>query len=345
MTILELEALLNSAVSAKVLFGDQPDKTYREFSLLCHPDRFQEEQDKEYATRIFTILQAYWQQLSAGEPEPVLRAKGATYTLKTRLGRGDVSDVYAADCSQADGSTIPVVVKMSVTKDGNDMLQQEMQTIKSLLAENASGFYLQCFPQPVADFLIKDDNNVQRRVSVFKARDGFYSAAAIKDKHPVLDARHLAWMCGRLLQGLGYVHKQGLAHGAVLPPHIMFHAENHGAILLGWTHSVSIGKPLVTVPAAFKPWYPLPELSLAQPASPALDIYLAIATIAWLSGWDGKPPISFGSQVPPTLIRFWMSCLFTQPAMRPQSAWALCDEYYTVLESVFGPKKYLALEM
>ena len=81
--------------------------------------------------------------------------------------------------------------------------------------------------------------------------------AALLDRAvTVFDARHLAWIFKRMLAVIGFAQTCGLVHGAVLPPHVMLHAENHGLQLLDLIHAVRIGAGLTFIPTAYRDWYP-----------------------------------------------------------------------------------------
>jgi hypothetical protein len=44
-------------------------------------------------------------------------------------------------------------------------------------------------------------------------------------------------MWRRLLELLGWVHRSGWSHGAVLPPHVVVEEREHGAILVSWSRA------------------------------------------------------------------------------------------------------------
>jgi hypothetical protein len=153
----------------------------------------------------------------------------------------------------------------------------------------------------------------------------------------------LAWVFKRLLAVLGFAHACDLVHGAVLPPHVMIHAENHGVQLLDWIHAVPIGGTLDFVPAAYRDWYP-PEALDREPAGPATDIYLAAKCLIYLAGGD---PVAerWPASVPDSMRRFIATCLYPAPRMRPQDAWKLHEEFDELLERLFGAPKYHRLVM
>src|SRR5690606_6533500 len=104
--------------------------------------------------------------------------------------------------------------------------------------------------------------------------------------------RDAAWMWRRLLVGIGFAHRTGVLHGAVLPDHVMIHPEDHGLVLVGWCHSVTAPDghdgawPSGRVPAMvdrYADMYP-PEVPQRLPASPATDVFMATRCMTRLMG-------------------------------------------------------------
>jgi hypothetical protein len=179
-------------------------------------------------------------------------------------------------------------------------------------------------------------------VNVFTWRDGFFTAQQIHERYPRgLDGRHLAWMFKRVLEVLGHAHAQGWVHGAVLPPHLMFHAVNHGLQLVDWIHARPVHSPLVEVPTRFQGWYPA-ECFERRGATPATDIYLAAKSMLYLAGGDAP---NWADDVPTEILQFFETCLLESQAMRPQCTSQLHDEFSQLLESVYGPPEYHELHM
>jgi hypothetical protein len=181
-------------------------------------------------------------------------------------------------------------------------------------------------------------------VNVFLARDGFFTLAAIRERYPAgLDARHLAWLFKRMLVAAGLARQGGVVHGAILPPHVLVHAENHGIQLVDWIQSVKIGRPISVIPTRYRDWYP-PEILNREPAVAASDIYLAAKCLIYAAGGD---PVGqrWPDSVPIEMRRFVNTCLFSSPHKRPQDAWQLHEEFDELLRQLFGSPKYHPLAM
>ncbi len=257
-----------------------------------------------------------------------------TYEMIEPIGSGDLCEVHRAKSGEAE-----YVLKITDVRSGKRLMANEFSLLQHLEKQSSEKVYRQYFPQPVELFPHK-----RGLVNVSTWREGFYSAEQILDRHHRgLDGRHLGWMFNRVLEALGFVHEQGYVHGAVLPPHLLFHPENHGLLVVGWIHAEKANTSLKLVPERFKDWYP-PECKKKHPATPSVDIYLAAKSLIYLAG--GDPVLNLMPEhVPPAIERFVKGCLLESPTMRSQSAWNVRQEFGAILEGLYGPPAFHPLDM
>jgi serine/threonine protein kinase len=253
-----------------------------------------------------------------------------------------VADVYLAGAGPVAVPETRYVVKVSRVPDGDMLLRQERAALTALLTAAGDATYRKYLPTLADSFPVRD-GGFPRRVNVFLYEPGLFTLEQVHARHPALDGRHLGWVFKRLLTVLGFVHRQGLVHGAVLPAHVLLAPACHGLRLVGWGHSGEVGQPLATVPTRFRNWYP-PEVLTKQPATAATDIYLAARCVLYLAGGD---PVAAGppDTVPAPIGRFLRSCLLDGPRMRPGDAWALLDEFDELLGQLYGPPRFHTLVM
>lgn len=300
---------------------------------ILHPNYFPKGSAwREWAETLFQWLNESTQ-LAAATPREILSAT-RTYTLAGKLASGDLCDVH---CAVSEGREY--VLKIPRVTGQNSLLAKEGHVLEQLIEQSDGDLYGEYFPWPADTFLID-----RQRVNAFEWREGFYTAEQILQHHPQgLDGRHLAWMFKRTLEALGYAHNKAWIHGAVLPPHLMFHAKNHGLQLVGWIHAERLNRPLRIAPERFKSWYP-PECRGIRPATPSTDIYLAAKSMVFLAGGDPHGT-AIPTRIPVEIRRFLRGCLLESPGMRPQDAWQLHDEFTELLEGLYGPPQYHHLEM
>jgi len=273
-------------------------------------------------------LLAFWAIIRLNRSGPL------PYELVDSIGLGDLSEVHGA---LRDDKRF--IVKIPRVPHCNPLMAKEHDAIMELRKRAENSSYLEYLPDPVETF-----EQEGRRINVFRWRDGFRTAEEIRKRYPEgLDGRHLAWMFNRTLEVLGFVHRAGWIHGAVLPPHLMFHPEDHALMLVGWIHAERLNRPLSVVPARFADWYPR-ECRDRAPLTPSVDIFLAAKTVIHLAGGDpvrGEVP----KAVPNDIRRFLKACLLETPRSRCQDAWQLHEEFTQLLEGVYGFPKYHNLVM
>jgi hypothetical protein len=337
-TLEELAALLERATTAGEIFGGDLEGRYRRYALLCHPDRFPAGPDQEKAARVFRRLVQWLEVAKAAELPETLRSPSRQYVVLRRLAVGDLADVHLAE---ADGRHY--VLKIPRFRAGCRLIEREARHLKAMDKRCGDRRYREYLPRLVETFTVPGSDG-DRQANVFAYHEGFYTLEQIRRRHPDgLDARHLAWIFKRMLAVVGFSAVCGLVHGALVPPHVLIHAENHGLQLLDWIHAVRVGQPLVFVPTAYRQWYPSEALA-KKSVSPATDLFLAAKCLIYVAGGD---PVAeqWPESVPMPMQRFLNTCLFPSPRMRPQDAWQLHEEFDALLVRLFGAPRYHRLVM
>lgn len=335
LTLDEVESLLRNASTTEALFAAAP---YPDLIRATLPERHPEDGRAEV---LFQQIQQRYHQLDA-PPIPV-RGPRRTYTLWRLLAAGDVADVHFATAVTDPDTAAETyfVLKASRVRGGDRLLDAERQALERLRDAAKGTSYAPYLPALAESFPAWKD--FPRRVNVFAHELGFHTLEEVHQRHPALDGRHLAWIFNRLLTVLGFCHRQGIIHGAVLPGHVLLHAGNHGVQLVGWGQSGERGRPVSVLSTRYREWYP-PEVLKRQPAGPATDLFLAARCLVYLAGGD---PLrnTLPDAVPPSMRRFLGTCLLPGPGMRPDDAWALFDEFRELLRQLYGPPKFHPLLM
>lgn len=257
-----------------------------------------------------------------------------TYEVSPAFALGDLCEIHRAKSGNAE-----YLLKITRVSGGEQLLAKEFSLLELLQKQSGEHVYSEYFPKPVESFRHK-----KQHINAYTFNEGYYTAEQILDRHHKgLDGKHLGWMFNRVLEALGFVHQQGWIHGAVLPPHLLFHAENHGLILAGWIHAEKANTQIKVVPERYKDWYP-PECKKKHPATPSVDMYLAAKSLIYLAGGD---PVSnsLPEHIPPKMARFIKGCLLESPSMRSQSAWEVRQEFGQILEALYGPPAFHVLDM
>jgi serine/threonine protein kinase len=242
------------------------------------------------------------------------------FKLLDKLGTGDISDVYRAQVQDQ-------VCVLKIARNGRSkrLLAKEREILEQLLERDSADRYCHYVPRPLPGL-----GWSLGCATAFQWRQGLVAAdQALRQEPSTLEFHDLARIFDRLLQTLGYVHRAGWIHGAVLPPHLLLDPANQSLQLIGWIHAEQRGTPLRVVAARYKADYP-PECIQRRGASPTTDIFLAAKSIVMLAGGH-RPFDTIPSHLPSQFRQFLTACMLESPRMRPQDAWQLQHELADLL--------------
>ncbi|WP_250033365.1 molecular chaperone DnaJ [Paractinoplanes maris] len=229
-----------------------------------------------------------------------------------RVAVGDIADLVADPKG---------LLKIPRSPADSDLMEAEAVALKAL-RDKGDPKYRAYAPRLIDSYLHEDGERKRRRVNVLERLDGFVPLSVIGARR---DPRDVAWMWRRLLVGLGWAHRAGVVHGAVLEEHVLIHPEQHGVALVDWCYSATRVKAVV---AKRRDAYP-PEVLQDKTAGPATDIYMATGLMTRLM-----------QDPPKALRRFADGCSYDKPRMRPQDAWRLLGELDDILHSLYGPRTF-----
>jgi hypothetical protein len=334
-------ARLRRADTPEDLFGTDPDeahRVYRELARLLHPDT-----SGGRTAHAFTVLTALWRAYGR-DAEVTITTRRHSYRVGTRFVRGDLANLYPVTVGGHHEPTArePALLKLPRDPARNDLLEREAVALRQL-PKDGPGRFLPYVPRLIESFQHRDAaTGVRRTANVIGAAEGFHSLAAVRAAHPGgLDPRDAAWMWRRLLVALGFAHRAGVLHGAVLPEHVLIHPERHGLMLVDWCYSVpgchAATDPSGRVPAMvarYADWYPA-EVTGRRRASPATDLAMAARCLLHLMGDLTPGPVRL----------FARGCLLSAQSRRPCDAWRLLQEYDDVLERLYGPRRFRPFTM
>ncbi|SDT79084.1 molecular chaperone DnaJ [Actinoplanes derwentensis] len=283
---------------------------YRKWAKLVHPDTVGAAH-RAAATNAFAKLADLYKGKTAG---PVLQGRRRCYRMDRVQASGDLAELYV------DGD---VLVKVPRDPADNDLMETEATALRRLWSEGDPKFRPYA-PRLIESFVVEDQQRRRRRVNVLARQAGMISLAEVG--RASRDPRDVAWMWRRLLTALGWAHRAGVTHGAVLEEHVLIHPEQHGLVLVDWCYAGH--RPAAIVKARVSD-YP-PEVRNDRLAGPATDIYMATGLMARL----------IGPRMPAEMRRFAAGCMYDAPRMRPQDAWALLGEFDELINRLYGPRKF-----
>ncbi|PRX96076.1 molecular chaperone DnaJ [Allonocardiopsis opalescens] len=327
------------AASARELFGppgpahrERARARYRELARAVHPDQAPPGRRAE-ATEAFTRLAARWAEhcLAAAvgtDEEFTLRTARGEYRVEARPeASGEMADLFPA---RRAGDDERLLLKLPRGADCNDLMATEAEAL-TLLHTGGDPRFRPYAPRLVETFRHRDgDDGTERRANVLQRLDGFRSLAEVRDAFPGgVDPRDAAWMWRRLLVGIGWAHRAGVIHGAVLPEHVLIHPDDHGLALVDWCYAVVRTGRITAIVSRYADWYP-PEVAERRPAVPATDIALATRCMVEL----------IGERIPPEMRAFARGCSLPAAERRPKDAWRLLAEFDDLLDRLYGPRVF-----
>ncbi len=278
---------------------------------------------------------------------PRVSVAGVRYAVLGRLGRGDRSDVFLA---RRDARlTELVVLKLARQRDTAPRLAREHATLLALQSSEAQGHehFSRLLPQPVSQAEAFDAAGAHRPGRVSLWRSGYqHTLADVRAAHgDSLDPRAAVWMWKRVLELLGFVHRAGYVHGALLPAHLLVHPRDHGMTAVGWSSAAPIDRrpTLEAPPSAHAAFYPA-SAGRGAIVTPRTDLAMSARCISWLLG--GDPAVgSVGGTVPAALGRLLQRAQDPDAAGVPGEAWALKDALDEAARKDFGPPKFVPFTM
>ncbi|WP_412542576.1 molecular chaperone DnaJ [Longispora sp. K20-0274] len=323
-TFAEVLGAVHAARTPGELFGtDEPARAYRRMARVLHPDVAP---DREAATAAFARLADLWAE-HEGRPAggAVLTTPLHRYRMGSLIATGDLANLFHLHHFAG-----RAVLKLPRRPGDSDLLDREAAALATLARDGDPRHHAYA-PRLVESFRHEDPATGERRTANILAEcAGFASLARVAESYPDgVDPRDAAWMWRRLLVALGYAHRAGVVHGAVLPEHVLIHPAEHGLVLVDWCYSTAPGDPVPALVARHRDHYP-PEVPDRRPATPGTDIFMATECMRKL----------MGTRAHPALLRFAAGCTPPNPRHRPQDAWRLLAELDGLLEDLYGPRTF-----
>ncbi len=196
-------------------------------------------------TRMESVVMrdAFRQALALARQEPAalsdgVQCGGHRYRLLQPVGAGEISKVYVA--MRVGALPLLATLKLSDAPGAAARYAREAQVLRELQSSQGAdaAYFTQRLPQVLAQGVVDagQDNNA-RHALVLRYPNGYWgSLAAVQGRHAQgLDARHVVWIWRRMLEVLGFIHRQDWCHGDVRPEHALVHPQDHGVLLIGWS--------------------------------------------------------------------------------------------------------------
>lgn len=315
----EVQFILDSIIKAKSpsdIFSKKSKDEYRKLARLCHPDKVHPV-FKGKAEKAFNNLTKLFQLINV-KPN----TKIGPWSVVSNLSTDAVCSSFLVT---QDDSTIRML-RVSHSPKYNDFMKNEADKLDEINKKEPNNFRVYV-PKYYESFLVDG-----RRSNITSYQEGF-SLEYIKNRLFGIPFIHVVWMMNRLLSVLGFIHENGIVHGAVLPSSLIYRPSDHGLVLTDWTASVNHGDPLKLVRKSYLSYYPK-EVELKKNLQRSSDIYMA-----------AKSMMGAASSIPKRFKGFFDWCLAESPNSRPSDAWSLQDRWQEIARQEYGPPKFVPLEI
>lgn len=286
-----------------------------------------------------------------GRNLPSLTVAGREYLIEGRVGQGDRSDIFRAFWNHE--PTQMVVLKICRALDESDLMKREALNLKAIQASDdpAAYFFSRILPNVIDTGTIVGPDGLERPVTVLHDLNLFdWTLENVIQEYPEgVDPRAMVWMWKRILTILAFTHRTGFVHGAILPGHVLLHAEHHAAMLLDWAAAVRYrgGKERIEIVSdGYDAYYP-PEVFSKEAPTPETDIAMSARCMIAVLGGDPKTG-ELPDSVPPTIrdvLRLHARCGKPGKARRFDDALALEKAFSKIAENLYGDPKFVEFLM
>jgi hypothetical protein len=323
---------------------------YHSLARIAHPDAYLEAGEQDLAGRAFQALAALYAraeaQIAAGtygapasaSPAVTLRTRTREYQVETIYRVEDIYNAYPCRY-QRFGRSRSAVLRVVRDPRDNPLANNELRALGQLRRRRLASAFFPYLPHPLESFLYQEGGPT-RQALILKAETGWYSLEEVRAAYPGgVDPKDMAWIWRRLLVVLGYAHKRGVLHQAVLPPGVWIQPELHGLQLRDWTRAIvqrcDPNPPRQPPAPGYENWYPEDS---HRAASTRTDIALAARCMIYLLGGDTDTD-SLPHTVPNPIKAFLRGSTLAGLGA-PDDAWELKSEFDVLLGSLWGERKF-----
>lgn len=268
------------------------------------------------------------------------------WALNKYIARGDISDVYTAQ--RARWPTELAVLKVLRNPQDETLFDNEWNILQALHQSEARGaeIFSTLIPQPIIHGKITGGSFVGQHASIFRWESGFYHTfSQVMQTYPHgIPARASIWVWRRILEILSFIHASGMAHGAILPEHLLIQENEHGVRLVGYSHAGHLGDQWHPPSNKHESFFPQPAKSWAT-LTPQLDLVMSARCIVAILG--GNPATaSLPESVPEPLARVIRRVALAKPTTDSnEDAWTIREELGQIAEQVYGAPQFIPIVM
>lgn len=263
-----------------------------------------------------------------------------TYRISETMVRGDLSTLFEGQAIGEESEMGKVVIKIVDDPADNSFLRKEMEVLT--LFQKSPAKQMKHLPVLLDEFITTRDQ--QGIVLRYIEGIDFYTIREHYRYKNGVSPKHMVWMLNRLLSVLGFAHSRGIVHGNIDPSHLMIRPQDHNLWLIDWCYASVNPRFSGDAFRVFNEDFSPPEVAQRKPPIPSSDLYSAGKCMIFILGGDIQSD-SMPSSVPEPLQRFLKFMVMKSPLQRAQDAWQLHPQLITLVENLWGPRKFIEFKI
>ena len=287
-----------------------------------------------------------WNTPDAYQIQTWVAVGSSCWALDGFITHGELSDVYFA--RRARWPTELAILKILRDRQDIARFDNEWEALQKLQGSQAPGAdnFTTLIPSPILHGDISSGSQLGSRASIFRWASGFrHNFDDVIRAYPQgVPPQASIWIWRRILEVLSFIHASGMAHGAVLPAHLLIQKNEHGVRLVGYNAAGQPGEKLRAISPGCESYYPrntLPNPMLTT----QLDLAMSARCIAAILGGDPETAV-LPATVPTQLAGIIKRIALSYPAgQASEDAWAIREELGTISREAFGPARFIPIEM
>lgn len=306
------------------------ESSYKTLMKLCHPDTGKSVNGataREINEAHEILTDSYKRKKYDNDRYSINPKQVGPYKVLSQIAEGGFGRTYKAEHT--------VLKELSCIKDCFNITPENTQ----ILVDEAKAIWdLRHYALPtMRDLIQMDDGRVLLVMSYIPGP----TLEQVVEKHGRIDFEATAWIMERVINGMNYLHRNGVVHGDIKPQNIIVQDDKHMAVLLDF--GLSAVKPTADSEArGYTMFFAPPEEIAGKPLIPESDYYsLGMTMLYALSGgtkYVEKKMIP--DDIPDEICNFVKRLITRDVNHRPQYGKDdLGDIIIEIREKVFGRRR------
>lgn len=274
---------------------------------------------------------------------------GSSWITGQRLGGSETSEVFAGQLARRpSGFAIVRVLHAEADVRRAARAWEALARIWTLGQRRDSSAFVARLPIPLATGTATGAHPAQgRRVVITGWRPGFrltLREAAELHGGRIAPAASV-WVWRRVLETLEFMHRFKLAHGAVMPEHLLIEDGEHGVSFVGFGSAGELHRPYQPGPGSSHVRFSSDAMRASGELTAALDLQMSARTMIEALGGDAATA-TIPREVPEPLAALLREIALASPeALASASAFELRGRVGRVAAEVFGPPSFHPLTL